>query len=52
MMKPVVKTIIKAKKQAGYHKQIISTDNLANGIYFVVLEQNQQSISKKLLIIN
>jgi hypothetical protein len=48
----LVKTIIKTKKQAGYHKQIISTDNLANGIYFVVLEQNQQSISKKLLIIN
>ena len=35
----------------GYYQAQISTENLASGIYFVVLTQNNNKVSKKMLFV-
>ena len=47
----LVNSIQDKKQKAGYYQKMINTKNLANGIYFVALQQNQVSISRKLLIV-
>lgn len=45
------KSIKLANRQTGYHKEVLNLDGLASGIYFMVLKQNEEKVSKKFLLI-
>jgi hypothetical protein len=39
------------KHLAGYYQEMIHVDDLANGIYFIALQQNQIIVNRKFLIL-
>lgn len=46
-----IKLIKQKKFLSGYHQEKIDTKNLANGVYFIILTQGDEKISKKFLLI-
>jgi len=46
-----VKSLLEGKYRAGYHKINLPTEQLPAGIYFVVLRQNNEQVSRKFLLI-
>ena len=46
-----VKTVINECLKPGYYEKAIDTRELSKGVYFVVLRQNDEEISKKFIII-
>ncbi len=46
-----VKSISHANLKPNYYRETINTDGLTAGIYFVVLKQNHEKVSKKFLLI-
>ncbi|MEO0183447.1 MAG: T9SS type A sorting domain-containing protein [candidate division WOR-3 bacterium] len=47
----MVKSITHANLKPKYYREYINTDKLSSGIYFVVLKQNNENVSKKFLLI-
>lgn len=46
-----VKTLKEGEFQAGYYTEKIDTKKLSSGIYFIVLKQNKEKVSRKFLVI-
>ncbi len=47
----MVRKAAQANLQPGFYKIALDTKNLLSGVYFVVLKQNNEQISKKFLLI-
>ncbi|MGB9722101.1 MAG: C25 family cysteine peptidase, partial [bacterium] len=47
----VVKSINRTHLKPEYYREIINTEDLSCGIYFVVLKQNNEKVSRKFLLI-
>uniref|UniRef100_A0A7V1EIL2 T9SS type A sorting domain-containing protein n=1 Tax=candidate division WOR-3 bacterium TaxID=2052148 RepID=A0A7V1EIL2_UNCW3 len=46
-----VRSLLEGEFPAGYHKISLPTEQLPTGIYFVVLRENDEQVSKKFLLI-
>jgi len=46
-----VKNLIKENLVPGYYQEKINTRNLPSGIYFIMLRQDNDKVSKKFLLI-
>jgi len=47
----MVKILKQKKIHPGYYQEKIDTENLSSGVYFIVLKQNNDKVSKKFLIV-
>lgn len=47
----VVKAITHTHHHPGYYSEMINTEGLSSGVYFLVLKQNNEKVSKKFLLI-
>jgi hypothetical protein len=46
----LVKFIVNANKPAGDYQYLVNTDNLAAGIYFVLLKTHEDKLGVKVLV--
>ncbi len=51
VMGSIVKSISRTDLKPKYYRETIATNDLSCGIYFVVLKQNNEKVSKKFLLI-
>ncbi|MGQ9535230.1 MAG: T9SS type A sorting domain-containing protein [bacterium] len=47
----VMKSKILLHQHTGYYKEVINSEGLSNGIYFLILKQNDEQVARKFLLI-